>query len=418
MRIFVHPAAKRPGSSNCRSAVALASAFALLGCAGLLGDDPNAPSPGLIRRPDGGSVTQMELQQDIERFASQFMDRIAQATEPLTASQKFAERDAALKLAVRYESAALDIASGPFPQINVVDMIVFVRLSGDALERHWMPSVLGPDAREMIDVFRTSERDLWSLSNKILTSAQQGEVDALIAHWQAEHPNQYRVEGVRFSAFAEHAGEISEERQRSARGLMGQVRAATQTADQALLLSERAMFLATRLPFLIRLHVRVGMQETLSDTLARLDNVQALMDEVPELRPLITESSSLLAEATQAARETQGLANSFLPYLDWLGERTADGKPRVSLNQTLASANQLTGTSLEIVRELRAAAPKDSGAMLQKLEQRTDRLARKLMLYLLLLGLGWSVLFWGGYYVVKRLVDARATAVAAPPPGE
>jgi hypothetical protein len=55
--------------------------------------------------------------------------------------------------------------------------------------------------------------------------------------------------------------------------------------------------------------------------------------------------------------------------------------------------------------------------MIQRLEQGTDRLARKLLVYLLLLGFGWSVLFWGGYFVVKRLTAEPRAAAAAPPPG-
>ena len=38
-------------------------------------------------------------------------------------------------------------------------------------------------------------------------------------------------------------------------------------------------------------------------------------------------------------------------------------------------------------------------------EARLDRIAKRGLLYLILLGLAWSVLFWGGYFVVKRLAS-------------
>ena len=55
------------------------------------------------------------------------------------------------------------------------------------------------------------------------------------------------------------------------------------------------------------------------------------------------------------------------------------------------------------MREVKGAAPKDSTALLDKMEARLDRIAKRGLLYLILLGLAWSVLFWGGYFVVKRL---------------
>jgi len=83
------------------------------------------------------TAPEVELQQELQRFATQFTDRITQATEALEESSHRAEvRHEALRKNLRYIAAALEIATGPTAAINLVDMIVFVRLSRAVLERH------------------------------------------------------------------------------------------------------------------------------------------------------------------------------------------------------------------------------------------------------------------------------------------
>jgi hypothetical protein len=382
--------------------VTLAILLASSGCGLFASDSPRDARVG--KGDDGEPVTQVEVQQDVQRFTSQFIDRVNQAAGPLTAKEvQPARREVAMRQTVLYLSSALDIASGPYPEINLVDMLVFLKLSGDALESHWNPTVFGDDGRDLLAAFRTSEEACWAMSDRLLAFEVQQTVRNLIVEWQAKHPGQYRVEAVRFNEFAERAGEVSAERQKQARGLMGQVRQATRTADEALLLAERGMFLANRMPFLIRLQARLGVYETTSDALARFDNAQVLIDQLPELRPLLDQSSQLIASAESAVRESEELAVAWHPYLEWLSARGADGGQPVSLNDTLASANQLTDTSLELVRELRDATPEHPGPLIANIEHRVDHVAQRALMYLVLLGFAWSVLFWGGYLVVKRI---------------
>ena len=60
------------------------------------------------------TAPELELQQQVQRFATQFTDRIMQATEALEAStQRRKVRDEALRKNLRYVSAAMEIATGP-----------------------------------------------------------------------------------------------------------------------------------------------------------------------------------------------------------------------------------------------------------------------------------------------------------------
>ena len=81
----------------------------------------------------------LELQEALQRFTTQFADRITQAMEALERSSPAGVRDEALRKNLLYVSSALEIATGPDPEVNLLDMIVFIHLSRAALEKHWIP---------------------------------------------------------------------------------------------------------------------------------------------------------------------------------------------------------------------------------------------------------------------------------------
>jgi hypothetical protein len=212
----------------------------------------------------------IELQQDVERYASQLTERVTQALEPLERSPDAAISDTALRQNLLSASAAVDIATGPFPEVNLLDMLVFVRLSRGVVEEYWVPEVYGAAGEDLEDAYRKSEEELWSLADKILDEPRKRELMDLIDQWKIANPGQVRVEGVRLGDFSVAAGEAARARAARAKGLLSSVRSATQAADQALLLAERARFLVYRTPFLVRLQVRLAAREIVSDTVSQL----------------------------------------------------------------------------------------------------------------------------------------------------
>jgi hypothetical protein len=261
--------------------------------------------------------------------ASVLMDRVSEVIYPIVDEDHAPlHREALLRRALSYNASALDIAVGPQPELNAIDMLVFTILCRDVLERHWIPRRLGSDGQPFVSAFAHAEEDLWDICDKFLSTNEQNDVRELIATWQVEHAGQFRVENVRFLEFSAHAGQLASERAAKSRGLLGHVRSAAATADQALLISERAFFLTQHMPFLMRLQARVGAHETLSDSLTRLNDLQ---------------------------------------------------------------------------REVRAAAPLEIARVADIAEQRVDRMAKRLLAYVLGAGLAWAVFFWAGYALVKRL---------------
>ena len=368
------------------------------------------------KQREGRSLSQAELQQDIQRFAGQFMDRVMEAAEPLARAQDPHVRQNALRLALIHQSTALDIASGPLPELNVLDMLVFLSLSRNALERYWNPQVFGEPGAELLAAFHESERALSPIAAKLLSPQQRADVRALVRAWQQAHPDQHRVEAVRFIEFSALAGQVSIDQAKRASGLLSQVKAGTQAADQALLLGDRAMFLAQRMPFLARAQARLGVQETVSDTLDRMGEVEAMFDRVPEARHLVGDLAQLISDAKGAAREARLVLVEAEPLFAIVAGRSpgdeASGTPdHPPLLQALATAERLTDKNVTLLRELRSLAPEDPDRMLDAIEHRGDRVVRRWIGYLVLLGAAWALLFWGGYFIVKRLTaDSQSSS--------
>lgn len=215
-------------------------------------------------------VEELELQQELQRFVSQFAARIMQATDELQRCALGSVRNEALKKSLVYIASAMEVATGPSPIVSLLDMVVLVRLSRTALEKHWIPTLYRSDGAELTEAFARSEEELTALVRRVLTDSQRAQLDSVIESWLADNPALVRVESVRLGDFSSVAGGAAAERARRASGLLSSVKTATRTANQALLLAERGFYLVHRLPFLWRLQARVGVREILDDGIARL----------------------------------------------------------------------------------------------------------------------------------------------------
>ena len=353
---------------------------------------------------EGRRVTEAELLQDIERFTTRFDESLTEAAEPLARSSDAKLREQVMKRLLLYTSSSLDIATGGPPEIALLDMIVFVTLSNRVFRNHWVPEVFGESGRPIEVAFADAERSIWTIGGKVLSVDQQAKLRALIEDWLKQNPNQVRVEATRFSDFSVLAGRISEQRAKEASGLFGSVKSATMAADDALLLAQRALFLAHRMPFLIRLQARLGASEIVGDTVHYFEGLEEAKQAMPEVRALMQELMILTKESKETAVEAQAALRVLSPILQGL-------PPQEQLQKTLGSASQLTERTGTLLERLRAMIPTNGakvGESASAIMARADRFVLRCTIYLILIGAAWSVFFWGGYYTVKRL--------SAPPP--
>ena len=216
------------------------------------------------------TLSDLELQQQLERFTTQFSDRITQAAAELEQSTDPAVRDESLRKNLLYVSSAIEIATGPNPELNILDMVVFVHLSRAILEKHWIPRLYGREGAMLADVFAKAEEELSDVAAHSLDPEQRSQLVALADDWLAENPGQVRVEGVRLADFSAAAGGAAADRAGKARGLLASVKAAAHTANQAMVLSDRYLFLVHRLPSMWRLQARLAAREMLADAVLQL----------------------------------------------------------------------------------------------------------------------------------------------------
>ena len=192
------------------------------------------------------NVSQAEVQQAVQRFAGRFADQVIQAAEHLADQGDLQHTERVLRRVLLYTANAFEIATGPLPELNFLDMLVFTSLVRDAFARHWQPRLFEERGNAMLETLADTEADAWSLAELYLQPNQREELRERIRNWQAAHPAQYRVESVRLSDFPELAA-VSD-RKHNKGTLLGDLRSATRTADQAVLLGDRALFWAQRAP--------------------------------------------------------------------------------------------------------------------------------------------------------------------------
>lgn len=241
-------------------------------------------------------VTQAELQEDLFRFVSRLAPRLREASLELEAPQsKF--RYLSLNHRLNYISSALDIALGPSPEANLLDMITLIELSKSVIDRYWVPKVYGRMGLPLKEAFDTSSQEIWKIGDKVLNPHQRQVLESIIHKWIQENPNQIFVESVRLSQFSFKAGEKAKESEVG--GLFASVGQATVAADEAVLLGQRALYYAQRVPFLMRLQAQASLQE-LTQEFQQLTEEASPLNQTFESLNLILSKSELHLRAAQA----------------------------------------------------------------------------------------------------------------------
>ncbi len=349
-----------------------------------------------LRAAHAADVDEAEIQQDVQRIASSASNLLIQAVLEAGAKSPPRVADELKRRLLSDGSALLELSTGPSPVNNLLDLAVFFRLSRQTLEEFWVPRVLGRPGLLLVNAYADGERQTSAVLDKIAKPEQKTKLYALTDDWRKRHPRQVRVEGVRFTEFSSFA-RGSHGSSQEARGLLGSIRSATATADRALLLAERTLFIAQRMPSLLRLQALVGTTEIASELRSELTRSTKLMGEIRHLDPFMNDLSSLVVQSRLLAVESQKLATAVRSIVH---PRSPPGE----LRKVLANADKLTNSARGLVEDLNQAGVPEK---LERSIAHVDGLARKWALYLIAIGFGWAAFGWGGYYLAKRALRAR-----------
>jgi hypothetical protein len=250
------------------------------------------------------------LQTGVMRFADTFASRIAQA------SQEFADkagtpeaRIQALSWSVGQSTSAYAIATGPNPNIAVLDMLVLVALGKLVHEEYWLPKVYGEADRPMVEAFAQLEEKSWEVASQVLSPEQQEGVRATLREWRNLHPDMGITAFVKLPVFQDLIAARSAEAEKKGPNLgdllsvdpLSGLEPAVRELEQTRLFAERTVFYLQRAPILLQNQV-----ELLTMKLLRIAEVRGALadsERISKAAASLAETAAALPEAVRAERE-------------------------------------------------------------------------------------------------------------------
>ena len=192
-------------------------------------------------------ITQAELQAQVMAFSDRYFSIITSAYHAFEAQAPQTEDHKMILNVCTYSiSAAFTIAAQSNPVGALLDMVVMVTLGRIIFEENLLPKY-GPKLQPLVEGFREAERDIWQVTSKIATPEQQQKLRTNILEWRNNHPKVVFFPSVRFGDFSSQRAQSGE---KETGGLFAAVGNATVQVEEARLLAERGMFLATRMPLM------------------------------------------------------------------------------------------------------------------------------------------------------------------------
>lgn len=323
-------------------------------------------------------VDQLILQENIQRFYARFTERVIEGfykdtTLPTTA------RETVLRQYLLYDQEALKIATAPYPEINLLDMMVFIKLNKEVIKRYWIPKVYQDQGWGIYQAFEASEKDIDAVSRKIISAEQLDVINKGVRNWLNEYPDFNRVEKIRvgdFTKFARTQG--SKDFSFSISQIFVDTKSAVKAVDQVTLVGNRALFLAQHMPTLLRLQARIGSNEILTDSISTLQSVPAVTEQANELNSLVMNSDRLVKDIKSLLnRPKKPGAKGFNNTLDQIDSVVTKGTILLGQANTLKSGD---------------------GSAFKDLINHAGKI-------LIIVAATTSVFWWGGYYICKRMLQ-------------
>jgi hypothetical protein len=287
-------------------------------------------------------LLESQLQLRVMRFADGYVDAVSRASARVQSEAIGSRlRYRLVDFQIKQATAAVQIAAGPNPNINAVDMVVLASLTRASVA-HNLPKVIGSKARPVIETFARLEKGAWLLVD-FLTPAQQADLRRRLAAWTPDAASLDSVAFNRLADFAEASGLPANERSapNSILALIGAdplagLRPAVREIERSRILGERAIYYAQRTPMLLDLQTRT---------------LTAAVADMPEIRSVLATANSVGESAALLADTAVMLPETFRK------EREA------TIEQLLNAMEQQQGTMRQLLVEVRQsleAVPKAS----------------------------------------------------------
>lgn len=289
------------------------------------------------RTAEGGStsrtITVDELDQITKSFADRYVLLLANACDEIKREASTSDqRRSAHRLKLDGATAAYDVATGPDPVKQLVDLAVIVELQKIVwVDEGQAVRFFGADLGDGLSAaLVTAQVEIWALCARAMRPEQiQVLMDAIQA-WRRANPGLEWITGIRFDVVAGGEGTPLVD------GILGRLSAAsgaiTDSVGQARLLGQRAFYYLKRLPLLVDWQTEAALEDVLAVPEAAglveriasvLDSAAAVMAQLDalaapsdaggggEVDPKLSEIHQLLAEGRDLAHAASETAAAF-----------------------------------------------------------------------------------------------------------
>ena len=288
--------------------ICVAMLCVLAGCSSAPRSQTSKLPADQVGRPTVTGAEAQSRQSSVMALADTSMQRIA---SEISLARKGATPEArrdemATRLAL--SSSIVAIAMQPDAVDALADLLTFTTLTADAQR----VAALGKEAESyearLLRALEQNDVDAWHVAERWVNEPTRIAFREHILSWKGSRSSAAEVAFVRL-ADVKRAGSTSVE---SDSGLFDSLHAATQQFDQTRMFAERSLFLAQRMPFLMRLQAEVYTGNALAtkeaqQTQAQLDRVSSIMESV---------SGLLAGMAQQIANERKAALDDLFGHIE------------------------------------------------------------------------------------------------------
>jgi hypothetical protein len=295
----------------------------------------------------------LQTQLAVMRLADEYTARInAQVVAFQQATTDPAERLDSQSWLVSQATAAFTIASGPNPELNAIDMLVFTMLSRMVVEDRWVGERYGRRADALLAEHRALEQRILVYATALLTEGQIDELRASLEAWHRENPLGRAVPFIHLADFAVATSATRPETASSSSifsflGIdpLSNLDPAVRELAQSRQLAERAVYYGQRAPKLVSMEA-----QRLAFELAVAPEAVRLVNSVAQIGGAAQTTSGLVADLPALlAREREATIEQLTGILD---ERQVQLQ---ALVVELRAALEAGGVTSDSVRETIAA---------------------------------------------------------------
>lgn len=294
-------------------------------------------------------VDPVEVQQNLMRFADEFASRMTLGIDKLRHGTNALSNAESLRWKLAFGTAACSIASGPNAVANLLDMTVYVTETRMTVEEYWQPKVFGESARVMLDSCRTAETDIWRLTDKVLKPEQQSALREAIQVWHRQNSLPENLLVARSAGLALQVAKVNRADTSKPGSLFSMLMLdplsgldpARRELAQTRLFAERALFVAQKMPTLLRWQMELLSTEVLDQPAAQqwatnATQIASSVDRFTRAAEQLPRQVSAEREEILKALESQ--ESALMPVLSEARQTlTAGTQMSASLNTTLSS---------------------------------------------------------------------------------